>query len=91
MTLVSYTLVSIENASHMSRLSIETDIKPDNMMFSLDMTPEEVEKRLLVHSAELDDGQSHPFPARFEYDCDVQAAKQMRVTLIDFGQGMSES
>ena len=60
------------------------------MLFHLDMTYEEIERRLKQHMNldESDDGWLHPFRPVFTWDCDMETARHMVVTLADLGQGV---
>jgi serine/threonine-protein kinase SRPK3 len=61
------------------------DIKPDNMLFRMDKTTEQI-KQWLSEEVLVDD-ESHPFPLDFTLDTNAKSAKRMHITLIDLGQG----
>ena len=64
-----------------------TDVKPDNMLFRLNMSANDVEKWLTICSANENGGDSTLRP-EFLWNCSPADAKCMHVTLIDLGQGV---
>jgi hypothetical protein len=66
---------------------MKADVKPDNMLLDMSMSDEQIEEWL---STLPDDNRSHPLPlpTGCTPNCPLDVAKQIRVTLIDFGQGM---
>ncbi|EKM54813.1 uncharacterized protein PHACADRAFT_96522 [Phanerochaete carnosa HHB-10118-sp] len=64
---------------------VHTDIKPDNMLFHTEMSPEAIEKWLGTLPADPSDA-CYPLPADFKWDDPPERVKDMRITLTDLGQ-----
>ena len=66
------------------------DIKPDNVLFHTNMGPEDIASWLRDVVTNADDlDVSHPLPNHptLTWNCSVDVAKRIKVTLIDMGQG----
>ncbi|GJE90013.1 kinase-like protein [Phanerochaete sordida] len=64
---------------------VHTDIKPDNMLFRTEMTPDAIEQFVAQLPSDEDDA-LHPLPADFHWNDPEERIRKMNVVLTDLGQ-----